>query len=48
MFWMGFIIGIFVGTNMGIVVAGLLAAKRRDAEDRSSETSLNHDVIDAV
>jgi hypothetical protein len=30
-FWQGIIIGIFVGANIGIVIAGLFAGCRRDA-----------------
>ncbi len=31
MFWTGFIIGLFVGANVGVVIAGmLLSAKARD------------------
>ena len=33
-FWTGIIIGVFVGANIGIVVAGVIAAsKRRDYEE---------------
>jgi hypothetical protein len=49
MFWTGLIVGIFLGANIGIVVAGILsAAKRREAEDHSSETSMDHAVMDEV
>ena len=38
MFWQGFIIGIFVGASVGIVVAGLIAsAKRRNHADNVTE-----------
>ena len=30
-FWQGIIIGIFVGANIGILIAGLFAGCRRDA-----------------
>ena len=37
MFWQGFIIGIFVGASVGIVVAGLIAsAKRRNHADNDN------------
>jgi len=48
MFWTGFIVGIFVEANIGVVVAGLFAAKRRDAEDHSNETPMDHVVMDEV
>lgn len=32
-FWLGFIIGVFVGANIGVLMAGLLAgAKRSETE----------------
>ena len=35
MFWQGFIIGIFVGASVGIVVAGLIvSAKRQNHSDK--------------
>ena len=38
MFWLGFIIGLFVGANIGIVVAGMLfSAKARDKALHPSE-----------
>ena len=41
MFWTSFIVGIFFGLNIGIVVAGLLwSAKENDAEDHFNP---NHD-----
>jgi hypothetical protein len=37
MFWQGFIIGIFVGACVGIVVAGLIvSAKRQDHADKDN------------
>ena len=37
MFWTGFIVGLFVGANVGIIVAAILFHSRRRAEsyDRS-------------
>lgn len=47
MFWTGLIVGIFLGANLGIVIAGLLfAAKRRNAENHSSQTPMDQAVID--
>ena len=38
-----------MGAKIGVVVAGMLsAAKRREAEDHSSETSMDHAVMDKV
>ena len=49
MFWTGFIIGIFLGANLGLVVAGMLAAaKRNDAGNLSSETTMDVAVMDEV
>jgi len=48
MFWTGFVVEIFLGANIGVVVAGLFAAKRREAENHSSETTMDHAVIDEV
>ena len=39
MFWLGFIIGLFVGANVGIVVAGMLySAKNSDQTMHPAET----------
>lgn len=38
-FWMGLIIGLIVGANIGVVVAGLLASSKRD-EHSMDETEL--------
>jgi len=39
MFWLGFIIGLFVGANVGIVVAGMLySAKKSDQTMYPAET----------
>ena len=47
MVWTSFFIGVFVGANIGVVVAGMLfAAKRREAEDHSSENPIEHAVMD--
>ena len=35
MFWIGFLIGLFVGANVGLLAAGLLMAKRRQALKRA-------------
>ena len=49
MFWTGFILGIFLGANLGIVVAGMLAAaKINDAGNLSSETTMDVTVMDEV
>ncbi|HSN23219.1 MAG TPA: hypothetical protein VLS45_03475 [Methylomicrobium sp.] len=49
MFWTGFILGIFLGANLGIVIAGMLAAaKRNDAENLSSETTMDVALMDEV
>ena len=49
MFWTSFFIGIFLGANIGVVVAGMLfAAKRREAEDHSNETPIDHAAMDEV
>jgi len=49
MFWTGFIFGIFLGANLGLVVAGMLAAaKRNDAGNLSSETTMDVAVMDEV
>lgn len=49
MFWTGFLVGIFVGANIGVVIAGMLsAAKRREAEDHSRETTMDQAVMDEV
>ena len=49
MFWTSFFVGIFLGANIGMLVAGILyAAKRREAEDHSSETPIDHAVMDEV
>ena len=49
MFWTGFIIGAFVGANIGVVVAGLLvSAKKNDAQDHLSETLMDQVVMDEV
>jgi hypothetical protein len=49
MFWTGFILGIFLGANLGLVVAGMLAAaKRNDAGNLSSETTMDVAVMDEV
>ena len=49
MFWTGFIIGMFVGANIGVVVAGLLvSAKRNDAKDHLGETLIDRAVMDEV
>jgi hypothetical protein len=38
-----------LGASIGIVVAGVVvSAKRRDAEDHPSETSMDHAVMDEV
>ena len=37
MFWQGFIIGIFLGASVGIVVAGLIvSAKRQNHADKDN------------
>ena len=49
MFWTGFILGIFLGANLGIVIAGMLAAaKRNDAGNLSSKTTMDVSVMDEV
>jgi len=49
MYWTGFMTGILVGANLGIVIAGMLfAAKRGDAEDLASETTMDNAVMDEV
>jgi hypothetical protein len=49
MFWTGFILGVYLGANLGIVVAGMLAAaKRNDAENLSIETAMDYAVMDEV
>jgi hypothetical protein len=49
MCWTGLIVGIFFGAGLGIVVAGILfAVKRREAEDHSSETPIDHAAMDEV
>ena len=49
MFWTGFIAGVFLGANIGIVVAGLLiSAKKNDAQDHLSETVMDQAVMDEV
>jgi hypothetical protein len=49
MCWTGLIVGIFLGAGIGIVVAGILSAvKRREAEDHSSETPIDHALMDEV
>ena len=49
MFWTGLLVGIFVGANIGVVVACILSAtKRHEAEDHSSETSMDCAVMDEV
>ena len=49
MFWTSFFIGIFVGANIGVLVAGMLyAAKRREAENHSNETTIDHAAMDEV
>lgn len=51
MFWYGFIIGIFIGTNVAVVVLGLLfAARRNDAEMErrgDAETSPCHPITES-
>ena len=47
MFWTGVIVGMFVGAGIGIMIAGIMsAAKRREAEDHSSENPIEHAVMD--
>jgi hypothetical protein len=47
MFWTGFMVGVFLGANIGLVVAGMLSAsKRSDAQDLSSETTMDHAVLE--
>lgn len=49
MFWTGFIIGAFVGANIGVVVAGLLiSVKKNDAQDHLSETLMDQVGMDEV
>jgi hypothetical protein len=49
MFWTGFIVGMFVGANIGVVVAGLLvSARKNDTPDHLSETPMDHVVMDKV
>jgi len=49
MCWTGLIVGLFFGAGLGIVVAGILSAvKRREAEDHSSETPIDHAAMDEV
>ena len=49
MFWTGFIFGIFLGANLGLVVAGMLAAaKINDAGNLSSKTTMDVSVMDEV
>ena len=49
MVWTSFFIGIFVGANIGVLVAGMLyAAKRREAGDHSNETPIDHAAMDEV
>ena len=49
MFWTGLIVGIFLGASIGIVVAGVVvSAKRRDAEDHSTQTPMDYSVMDEI
>ena len=49
MFWTGFLVGIFVGANIGVVVACLLSsAKRRVVEDHSTQNSMDCAVMDEI
>ena len=49
MFWTVFILGIFVGTSIGIVVAGMvISAKRNKAEDHSTQTPMDYSVMDEI
>lgn len=49
MFWTSFFIGIFVGANIGVLVAGMLYAKKRhDAEDQSTQTPMDYAVMDQI
>jgi hypothetical protein len=49
MYWTGFMTGILVGANLGIVIAGMLfAAKRGDVEALASETTMDYAVMGEV
>ena len=49
MVWTSFFIGIFVGANIGVLVAGMLyAAKRHDAEDHSTQTPMDYAVMGEI
>ena len=49
MFWTGVIVGMFVGAGIGIMIVGIMsAAKRREAEDHSNETPIDHAAMDEV
>jgi gas vesicle protein len=49
MFWTGLFIGIFLGANIGIVVAGLLfSPKKNDAENHSTQTPMDYAVMDEI
>ena len=43
MFWIGIIIGLFVGANVGVVIAGMLfsAKARDDVQNRIEHTELS-------
>ena len=49
MYWTGFMTGILVGANLGIVIPGMLfAAKRGDVEALASETKMDYAVMGEV
>lgn len=49
MFWTGFAIGIFLGATVGMVVAGLLAARGRDySAEHWGKTPIDQAVMDEV
>jgi hypothetical protein len=47
MFWTGIIIGLFLGANAGLVVAGMMAAARR-AEEAAQAEALASPMDEAV
>lgn len=47
MFWTGIIIGLFLGANVGLVVAGMMAAARR-AEEAAQAEALASPMDEAV
>ena len=47
MHWVAFVIGIFLGANIGLAVASMLfAAKKRDAIDSANKNWIEYAVMD--